>query len=102
MRPVSDSDQGDVTRADSVERELATWESPDRSPVPDPGIEPHVPRLTDIDDKAAQRATRQVAAMFGLVPILAVGFVVIYFAVPRDAAFNFGFLHTNTNTLVWA
>lgn len=93
---MSDSDQGDVTRADSVERELATWENPDRLPVPDPGIKPHVPRLTDIDDKAAQRATRQVATMFGLVPILAVGFVVIYFTVPRDAAFNFGFLHTNT------
>jgi ubiquinol-cytochrome c reductase iron-sulfur subunit len=66
-----------------------------RHPVADPGLEEHVPRLTDIDEKAGDRATRQVAGMFGLVPLLAIAFVVIYFAVPSDAAFNFGPLHAN-------
>ncbi len=66
--------------------ELETVRNVDRYPVPDPGMGEHLPRLTDIDERAADRATRQVATMFGLVPLLAIGFVVIYFAVPREAA----------------
>jgi ubiquinol-cytochrome c reductase iron-sulfur subunit len=65
--------------------ELATVRDSDRYPVPDPGLEEHLPRLTDVDEKAFDRVTRQVATMFGLVPLLAIGFVVIYFAVPREA-----------------
>jgi ubiquinol-cytochrome c reductase iron-sulfur subunit len=65
--------------------ELDTLEDSDRYPVPDPGLGEHLPRLTDVDEKAFDRATRQVATMFGLVPLLAIGFVVIYFAVPREA-----------------
>ena len=56
----------------------------ERYPVPDPGLEEHLPRLTDVDENAADRATRQVATFFGL-PILCIGFVVVYFAVPGDA-----------------
>ena len=67
----------------------------DRYPVPDPGLEEHIPRLTDVDEKAADRATRQVATMFGLVPVLAIAFVVAYFAVPNDAFFDFGPLRSN-------
>jgi ubiquinol-cytochrome c reductase iron-sulfur subunit len=66
--------------------ELATVRDEERYPVPDPGLEEHLPRLTDVDEKAFDRATRQVATMFGLVPLLAIGFVVIYFAVPSEAA----------------
>ena len=33
----------------------------ERYPVPDPGVEEHLPRLTDVDERAATRATRQVA-----------------------------------------
>jgi ubiquinol-cytochrome c reductase iron-sulfur subunit len=75
--------------------ELATVRDDERYPVPDPGLEEHLPRLTDVDEKAFDRATRQVATMFGLVPLLAIGFVVIYFAVPRDMTVNVGFLDTN-------
>ncbi len=64
-------------------------------PVADPGHEPHLPRLTDVDEAAADRATRQVATMFGLVPVLAIGFAVIYFAVPRTMYIDFGPLHVN-------
>lgn len=65
------------------------------SPVDDPGLEEHLPRLTDVDEKAADRAARQVTLMFGLVPILSIAFVVIYFAVPRRAYIDFGPLHAN-------
>ena len=79
----------------NLSRELDTVDNLDRFPVTDPGVEEHIPRLTDVDEKAADRATRQVATMFGLVPLLAIAFVVIYFAVPRDATFDVGFLHAN-------
>ncbi|MCW2803764.1 MAG: qcrA [Propionibacteriaceae bacterium] len=66
-----------------------------RYPVADPGMEEHVPRLTDVDEAAADRATRQVAMMFGLVPLLAIAFVVIYFAVPKSWFIDFGPLKAN-------
>ena len=68
-------------------------------PVPDPGHDPHLPRLTDVDEAAADRATRQVATMFGLVPILAIGFAVVYFAVPQTMFVDFGILHANAKHL---
>ncbi|HOA87763.1 MAG TPA: Rieske 2Fe-2S domain-containing protein [Propioniciclava tarda] len=57
-------------------------------PVDDPGIEHHVPRYTDVDVAAGNRAYRNILAMFGLVPVLAIAFVVIYFAVPKTAGFD--------------
>jgi ubiquinol-cytochrome c reductase iron-sulfur subunit len=79
--------------------EVATVDE-ERYPVPDPGLEQHLPRLTDVDEKAADRATRQVATFFGLVPILSIGFVVVYFAVPGDAWVDFGPLQANTRNLL--
>jgi ubiquinol-cytochrome c reductase iron-sulfur subunit len=75
----------EVDSAAQRSAELATVEDTERYPVPDPGLEEHLPRLTDVEERAFDRATRQVATMFGLVPLLAIGFVVIYFAVPREA-----------------
>lgn len=66
-----------------------------RFPVDDPGMEEHLPRLTDVDPAAADRATRQVATMFGLVPLLAIAFVIIYFAVPPEWHIDFGLLKAN-------
>jgi ubiquinol-cytochrome c reductase iron-sulfur subunit len=74
--------------------DLATADDP-RFPVSDPGVEDYIPRLTDVDEKAADRATRQVATMFGLVPVLAIAFVVIYFAVPKSTFIDFGPLKAN-------
>ena len=51
-------------------------------PLPDPGIPPHEPRLTDTDPKAAKRAERQVATMFGIAALGSIGFVVAYLALP--------------------
>jgi ubiquinol-cytochrome c reductase iron-sulfur subunit len=62
-------------------------------PVPDPGIPEHVERWVDVDPEASRRAERQVAACFGVVPLLALGFIVVYFFVPRTWAVDFAGLH---------
>ena len=69
-------------------------------PIPDPGIEPHEYRITDIDPKAADRVERQVSAMFTLAGLLALGSCVAYFAIPRDANLVFGPLSGNANNMV--
>jgi ubiquinol-cytochrome c reductase iron-sulfur subunit len=66
---------------------------PDRYPVADPGIGEHLPRLSDVDDAAGRRAARQVTACFALVPVLAIAFVVFYFAIPQNLAIDFGPFH---------
>jgi quinol---cytochrome c reductase iron-sulfur subunit len=47
-------------------------------PIPDPGLEPHEWRPTDVDPKAEKRAERQVAGLFGLAVVGSVLFVVSY------------------------
>ena len=68
------------------------------NPVDDPGVEPHVPRYTDTSVAAGNRAYRRILAMLGAVPVLAIAFVVVYFAVPRTASFNV--IGTNFNAQV--
>lgn len=80
--------------------ELATVDH-ERFPVPDPGEPEHLPRLTDVDEAAADRATRQVAVMFGAVPILAILFVVNYFVTPIDAYVNFAGLYANLQNVIF-
>jgi ubiquinol-cytochrome c reductase iron-sulfur subunit len=94
----NDNDGPHTLPEDGSDTLVKTTDDP-RFPVPDPGHEEHLPRLTDVDEKAADRATRQVAMMFGLVPVLAIAFVVIYFGVPRTMFIDFGFLHTNLKNL---
>jgi ubiquinol-cytochrome c reductase iron-sulfur subunit len=79
--------------------ELDTLQADRRFPVPDPGLEEHLPRLSDVDEDAGNRQARIVATFFGMVPILAIAFVVIYFAVPKEMYFEFGPLHTNAQNL---
>ena len=43
---------------------------------------------------------RQVATFFGLVPLLSIGFAVVYFAVPGDAWVDFGPLRANSRNLL--
>ena len=63
------------------------------NPVPNPGLEEHVERYTDVDEAAGNRAYGQVVTMLALVPLLAIANVIIYFAVPKDAVFSFGPMH---------
>ncbi|MCG6566122.1 ubiquinol-cytochrome c reductase iron-sulfur subunit [Tessaracoccus sp. ZS01] len=68
-------------------------QDPDRGhSVTDPGMEEHIERFTDADKGAGNRAYLAILAMLGLVPVLAIAFVVIYFAVPRRAYIDFGWL----------
>jgi len=48
-----------------------------------PGLPPHVPRSADLDEKAAHRAERQVAALFGISMVATVIFLVAYFAIDQ-------------------
>ena len=48
-------------------------------PIANPGIPAHQWRPTDLDERAAKRAERQVAGFFGLSMVCAVLFVVAYF-----------------------
>ncbi|GAA1050392.1 cytochrome bc1 complex Rieske iron-sulfur subunit [Arthrobacter russicus] len=50
----------------------------------DPGIPPHRPRLADTDPRAAKRAERQVAVLFGISVLGTILFFVAYFGVRLD------------------
>lgn len=67
-------------------------------PVPDPGIEHDGERFTDADPHAGRRAYAQVVGMLALVPLLAIAFIVIYFAVPKYDYLKIGPLHSNALT----
>ena len=63
-------------------------------PIPNPGLEHHEPRLTDIDERAAKRVERQVGGMLTLSALCTVAFIVSYLAVPTDASvFGIGALN---------
>ena len=65
-----DHDQGSAGMSTDLEKahpEHGELTSPD-SPVPDPGVEEHVERYTDVDQAAADRAYRQIVGMLALVP----------------------------------
>ena len=53
-------------------------------------LPPHHHRITDTDPRAARRAERQVAAMFGLSALCTIGFVVAYVAIPTDTFIALG------------
>ncbi len=50
-----------------------------------PGVPPHRHRMADVDQGAARRAERQVAAMFALSILGTLGFIVAYFVVDENA-----------------
>ena len=88
------------TPAEHEGTELATSRRCPRYPVPDPGHPEHLPRLTDVDETAADRATRQVATFFGLVPLLRDRLRRRLLRHARDAYIDFGPLHANTQNLL--
>lgn len=67
----------------------------------DPGLPPHVPRLADTDPKAAARAEKQVAIMFGVSMLGTLGFILVYFLVDDRATLFFpGIGTTNASHLL--
>ncbi|MGQ0846052.1 MAG: cytochrome bc1 complex Rieske iron-sulfur subunit [Sporichthyaceae bacterium] len=53
-------------------------------PFADPGLPHHTPRRTDIDPRAANRAERQVAALFTLSTLLTFAFIVCFVTIDKD------------------
>ena len=51
----------------------------------DPGFAPHIARAADLDEAAAKRAEKQVAAMFGVSMLGTLVFIVAYFAIPMES-----------------
>ena len=49
-----------------------------------PGLPPHVPRAADLDEAAARRAEKQVAALFTISIVATLLFIVLYFAIDLD------------------
>ncbi len=56
----------------------------EENPFADPGLPPHEHRIQDIDERAAKHSERVVAFLFTLSMLATVGFIVSYFAIPRD------------------
>jgi ubiquinol-cytochrome c reductase iron-sulfur subunit len=55
---------------------------------PDPGLPAHVHRRGDTDPKAAKRAERQVAALFGLSTLGTIAFLVGFFVIKLDGGID--------------
>ncbi|WP_234443368.1 ubiquinol-cytochrome c reductase iron-sulfur subunit [Streptomyces sp. NRRL B-24484] len=53
-------------------------------PFADPGLPAHEPRRTDIDERAAKRAERQVSLLFIVSMLATVGFIASYVAIDID------------------
>ncbi len=57
---------------------------PSDSPFADPGLPHHTPRRTDIDPRAANRAERQVAALFAMSMLSTLAFIVCFVTIDKD------------------
>ncbi|WP_228255235.1 cytochrome bc1 complex Rieske iron-sulfur subunit [Ornithinimicrobium avium] len=57
--------------------------SPDR--FPNPGIEPHRPRRSDVSEAAANRSAMQVVAMFTASALASIAFLVVYYVIDPQA-----------------
>jgi hypothetical protein len=67
----------------------------------DPGLAPHVHRLADREERAARRAERQVAILFGISMVATIIFLVAYFAIDLHAyAFVPGIGQANLSNVV--
>ena len=71
-------DPDSENQAPKVSKEIAS-----KLPTPAKGVD-HYLRRTDTDPKAAKRAERQVAALFGASSFFTLVFVVSFFAIPRE------------------
>ncbi len=59
--------------------------------VPNPGVEEHIERFTDVDKGAGNRAYAAILAMLGAVPVLVILNLIVYFAIRRHTTINIEF-----------
>ncbi len=78
-------------------REIEPADTSTLEPYEDPGLAPHAYRLTDTDPKAAKRAERQVAALFGLSALGTIGLIVAFVAFSPLDTINIGFTTTSAS-----
>jgi len=80
-----------VPQHDSPGRELAPTDSGSAVPVrfENPGLVPHRHRMADVDPKAAKRAERQVATLFGLSALGTLMALIAYFTIKFDTPMSF-------------
>jgi ubiquinol-cytochrome c reductase iron-sulfur subunit len=90
---VSHTEGTDVSVRDTRTSAPGVRSDDERFPVDNPGMEEEPPRFTDTDTRAGQSAYGFVVGCFALVPVLAIAFVVIYFAVPEDVYLDIGTNH---------
>ncbi|MPZ63751.1 MAG: Rieske 2Fe-2S domain-containing protein [Propionibacteriales bacterium] len=77
-----DEKRGDLDLASGSSQELEVGD-----PFVNPGLHEHELRPTDVDPELEKRAERQVAGMFTLAAVLALGSGVAYLAIDRHAIF---------------
>lgn len=58
-------------------------------PFADPGLPPHEHRRTDVDERAARRAERQVAALFGISSLGTIAFIVSFVVIDKEKMITF-------------
>lgn len=76
-----DGGHDDHGHGDAHGHELA---HPSDDPFADPGMPHHTPRRTDVDERAAKRAERQVAMLFTLSSLGTLGFIACFVAIDKD------------------
>lgn len=90
---------------DRTHPELAGEVEPDEpvgGPVPDPGLPDARPRLTDVEPRARQRATREIAGAFAVAAVFVIASVVFYIGFADKAGgdeANIGNLHVSNLVL---
>jgi ubiquinol-cytochrome c reductase iron-sulfur subunit len=80
-----------VPQHDSPGREVVPTDRGGAVPVrfENPGLEPHRERMSDVDPKAARRAERQVATLFGISALGTLLTLVAYFTIKFDTPMSF-------------
>jgi ubiquinol-cytochrome c reductase iron-sulfur subunit len=80
-----------VPQHDSPGREVVPHARGGAAPVrfENPGLEPHRERMSDVDPKAARRAERQVATLFGISALGTLLTLVAYFTIKFDTPMSF-------------
>ena len=80
-----------VPQHDSPGREVVATDRGGAVPVrfENPGLVPHRHRLSDVDPKAAKRAERQVATLFGISALGTLLTLVAYFTIKFDTPMSF-------------
>ncbi|MYS87092.1 ubiquinol-cytochrome c reductase iron-sulfur subunit [Embleya scabrispora] len=80
---MSSQDKSEVPEEHLPEVHASAHVPAEGDPFADPGLPAHEPRVTDIDEKAAKRAERQVAFLFVISMLSTIGFIWAYVGIDK-------------------